>query len=127
MTYLEQLQKEIAEWANHNFPERTPRDRLTETTDGIGRLAEQALETVVPILHMIRQVKKVNCGDREQNEVKMQEALGNITFFLIDFCHLNGWSYQEILEQIWSEVKERDWIEDPINGLKKYKGQNGKP
>lgn len=30
---------------------------------------------------------------------------------------------EEIVE--WAEVRERDWIENPLNGLKRYKGQDG--
>lgn len=134
MTYLQKLQQEIAEWAGHNFVKRNSKQVLIGSGEELGELAEQALELVVPILHLFRQygrichsqVKMENGvrGTREQHEAKMKDAIGDLTIFLIDFCVLNGWDYQEILEEVWSEVKERDWIEDPLNGLKRYRGQD---
>lgn len=134
MTYLKQLQKEIAEWAGYNFPQRSVHGRLIGAGEKLGELAEELLELVVPALHMMRQLGRVNRGflkredgirgTPEFHEGKMRDAIADITFFLIDFCTLNGWDYQEVLEEIWSEVQKRDWIDDPLYGLKRYRGQN---
>lgn len=134
MTYLRVLQEEIAQWSQDNFPKRTSDRNLFGVTEKLGELAEHTLELVVPILHVFRQMGKCCHGNlkrsfglrdsQEFHEEKIKDAIGDMTIYLIEFCTLNGWDYQAILEDVWKEVRKRDWIDDPSMGLKRYQGQD---
>ena len=62
MLDLQELQAELAEWAGYNFPARTTGGRLMGATEEVGELAQYALEMVVPILHVMRELGNVNRG-----------------------------------------------------------------
>lgn len=137
MIDLNNLQKEVSEWADYNFGTRKKKGRLVGATEEFGELAGWMLEEIVPILHAFRQLGKV-ChhhekgesgirGTPEFHESKKRDALGDIMIYLLDFCELHGWSYEEIINETWAEVSERDWVTDPIGGMIRYEGEETIP
>jgi NTP pyrophosphatase (non-canonical NTP hydrolase) len=128
---LDELQKECAEWAARMFPNRSADGRLHGMTEELGELAIEQLEQLVPFLHITRQLgliahhhAKEKAGIRGSSDfhiAKAKDAIGDITLFMLDYCTLRGWSLETIIKETWEEVKQRDWIEDPYMGLKRYK------
>ena len=47
-----------------------------------------------------------------------KDSIGDIIIFLADYCSARGFDLQEIIEETWAEVKQRDWKKDPIKGGK---------
>jgi hypothetical protein len=35
---------------------------------------------------------------------------------LIGYCKVNGWDYEQIVQETWEQVKQRDWIAYPETG-----------
>ena len=131
---LNQIQQEIGVWAITNFGKRRTEElRLIGAVEELGELVTQELERIVPLLHIVRAMGLLNhhhlkekCGIRgtaEEHQAKEKDAIGDISLFLMDYCNLRGWSYTEILQETWDEVKKRNWIEDPAFGMKRYEGQ----
>ena len=138
MIDLVSLQKEIHEWANQQFgTRRPPQKRLLGATEELGELVTWQLEEIVPVLHAIRQLGKVCHHDQKQeagirgtpefHDGKIRDALGDIFIYLIDYCELRGWSYEEIIKETWAEVSQRDWVSDPMYGMSRYNGEESVP
>jgi len=101
---LKQLQEEQRPWVKHNFPGRKPYFPLLGVMEEVGELAHAHLKAEQGIR-----------GSTEELNAKAQDAIGDIVVFLADYCSANGYDFQEIIEQVWAEVKERDWKANPNN------------
>ncbi len=55
-------------------------------------------------------------GTPEQHRAAKQNALGQIVACLVRMAPATGACYREIVERVWSEVKQRDWQADRVNG-----------
>lgn len=132
---LDDIQKELAVWAQKNFgKQRTDDLRLIGATEELGELVTQQLEQLVPLLHVVRELGilshhhlKEKCGIRGTSEFhreKSKDAVGDVIIFLMDYCELHGWSLWNIINETWDEVRQRNWIDDPLTGgLKRYVDQ----
>lgn len=45
-----------------------------------------------------------------------QDGIADIDIYLSDYCHRNHHDRQEIVEDVWQSVKERDWKKNPETG-----------
>jgi NTP pyrophosphatase (non-canonical NTP hydrolase) len=130
---LDKLQEEVAQWAAQNFPTRNTNKRLIGMTEEIGEFAFQKLEELLPFIHMVRQLGRVAHhhnkqldgirGSYEFHDEKIQDALGDIFLFMTDYCELKEWKIADVIQKTWNEVKQRDWIENPLSGMKRHKEQ----
>lgn len=57
-----------------------------------------------------------------EHEEKGKDAVGDIIIFLADYATARGWDLQEIIEQTWAKVKQRDWQANPQNGNESLAG-----
>ena len=131
---LNKLQTDVHEWANDQFGPRQPSERLIGAAEEFGELFQWKLEEIVPLLHAARSFGKT-ChhhlkedqgikGSPEFHRAKIKDSLGDIFIFLIDYCELRGWSYEDIIRETWEEVSQRDYKNDPKFGLARYEGQD---
>jgi hypothetical protein len=44
------------------------------------------------------------------------EELGELVYYLDQFCLIKGWDYENIVEDTWHTVSQRDWINNSIDG-----------
>lgn len=55
-------------------------------------------------------------GTAAEHTVKKKDAVGDVLVYLADYCSREGFNMQRILEDVWSEVMERDWADNPATG-----------
>lgn len=101
-----QLQAEQAKWAEHNFGDQPPEISFLGVVEEVGELAHTILK------------RKQGIRTSEDHEAKGKDAVGDILIFLADFCTRSGWDLQEIIEQTWAEVSQRDWKANPVTAKK---------
>lgn len=101
---FEILQREVDEWSKKNFGENPPLWKFLGVVEEVGELAHAELK----MLQGIR--------TDEDHEAKGKDAVGDILVYLVDYCSRRGWSMQDIIEQVWGRVKQRDWKKDPVKG-----------
>jgi NTP pyrophosphatase (non-canonical NTP hydrolase) len=105
MFTLRQLQEEQRVWADHNFPNRVSYQPLLGVLEELGELAHHHLKASQGIR-----------GSTELHREKARDAVGDLMIYLADYCNLEGYEMQEILEEVWGQVKQRDWQKDPETG-----------
>lgn len=104
---LKILQEESLEWTNRNFPVSKPHRPLLGVIEEVGELSHAHLK--------MEQGIRENEGHFE----KKVDAIGDIVIFLADYCNRNDIDFQDAVFNTWQDVKKRDWIKFPINGIDK--------
>ena len=104
-TELDRLQELMHEWRQYNFPNADADQQLLGVFEECGELSHARLKTIQGIR------KNENLVDLEI------DAIGDIMVYLAGYCSYRGLSLGFCLERAWSEVKNRDWIKYPNNGV----------
>jgi NTP pyrophosphatase (non-canonical NTP hydrolase) len=102
---LTRLQKEQWEWSNRNFPNNKAYHVLLGAMEELGELAHSHLKMEQGIR-----------GTSEEHRIKAADAIGDIIVYLAGYCSHVGFDFQKVVEQTWDEVKERDWVDNPMTG-----------
>lgn len=101
-----QLQDEVDEWASHNFGDDRPWEhRFMGVVEEVGELSHA----------LLKQAQGIR-GTKLEHEEAAQDAIGDIVVYLADLCSVRGWSFQDIVDEVWVRVKGRDWRKDPEKG-----------
>lgn len=104
MKTLKDLQKEVAVWATHNFGNN--REPFLGVVEEVGELA-----------HSILKRKQGIRGSEVEHNADIADAVADIVIYLADFCESEKIDLQTCVESTWNEVKKRDWIKFPKNGV----------
>jgi NTP pyrophosphatase (non-canonical NTP hydrolase) len=102
---LETLQKEQKIWAAKNFGQQPPYRPLLGVMEELGELAHAHLKEVQGIR-----------GTAAEHRAEAKDAIGDILVYLADYCNRRGFKLQEIIEETWGQVKERDWVVNKEDG-----------
>jgi NTP pyrophosphatase (non-canonical NTP hydrolase) len=144
---LSEIQFQARKWVEHNFPKTFSADnQFLGVIEEVGEFAEarlfagehghdlefgSILADMASLGVRAHKVLKAHQGIREavggseknrpdapmDNESAMMDAVGDIVIFVISLCSAKGWSFDRILAQTWREVRKRDWIQFPKNGV----------
>lgn len=102
---LETLQAESHEWRKKNFGDYTDADQFEGVVEELGELAKARLKR----RQMIR-------GGEQFWIDQERDAVADITIFLAGYCQARGFSYAKTVDRVWTEVKQRDWVANPVDG-----------
>lgn len=99
-----QLQEEQRPWVQRNFGEHPSWHPLLGAVEELGELAHAHLKEAEGI------------RTNEDHEENAKDAVADVIIYLADYCTSRGFDLQQIVEDTWSKVKRRDWVEDKENG-----------
>lgn len=106
MGVLRDVQQEHGEWAEYNFKgKRSPVFSLLGMVEEMGEIAHGMLK-------MYQGIR----GTKEEHLAAVKDGVGDELVYLVDFCNQMGIDAEEALQEVWSEVKQRDWVKYPKNG-----------
>ncbi len=111
MISFSQMQDEIFEWAQRNFHkdgDDKPRPNYHPLLGALEELGELA--------HAHLKLEQGIRGSEKNHRDEAMDAIGDIVIFLMDYCNLNGYNFEPIVEDTWVKVKQRDWKHDNQNG-----------
>jgi NTP pyrophosphatase (non-canonical NTP hydrolase) len=111
MTFI-QLQTEVAEWANRNFEANKSWHPLLGMMEELGELSHAYLKAEQGIR-----------GTAAEHSAAKRDALGDIVIYMADYCSREGFSLQQIVEETWEIVRQRDWKKNPQKGMVVQQGQ----
>jgi len=103
---LKKLQEEQKSWVNHNFGERPSWHPLLGVVEEVGELAHAYLK------------REQGIRVEEDHTENAKDAVADIVIYLADFCSAEGFDLQQIVQDTWDLVKQRDWKKDPANAHK---------
>ncbi|MFH0766603.1 MAG: hypothetical protein V1920_00740 [Bacillota bacterium] len=101
---LFELQKEVNEWSQNNFPRTLPYQPLLGITEEVGELYHAHLKNEQGI------------RTNENHQAAKFDAVGDIVIYLADCCNQNRINLDLAVTKTWGEVKLRDWQENKVNG-----------
>ena len=102
------LQQEHEVWRKKNFPN----SKFWHPVLGL-------IEEVGELCHAVLKRDQGIRGDIAVHNAEIDDAVGDILIYLVDFCNREGISLQFAVEDAWSEVKKRDWVASPNDGVAK--------
>ncbi len=105
MTFdLDVIQKEQYVWAKNNFANNQNADTaFMGMVEELGELAHSRL--------------KAYQGIRAIDVSAEKDAIGDLLIYLLNYCSTKNWFVSDILQETWNEVKQRDWVKYPTNGV----------
>ncbi len=105
---IQRLQNDHQKWLRRNFPGQQAHDALLGLTEEVGELAHAHLKAQQAIR-----------GTLEEHREAAADAIGDIVIYLLSYCNTNGYDLNRCIRDAWTEVRERDWIKYPKNGVSK--------
>jgi len=106
---LKVYQREIGEWAARNFGDEKGFIPWNQPFMGL-------VEEVGELSHALLKQWQGIRGTSEEHEASAKDAVGDILVYLFHLCHVKGWDVQDILEDVWSKVGQRNWRKDARTG-----------
>ena len=103
---LDEYQKRVTDWNRKNFGQhyQTGYRLLLGMMEELGELSHSHL----------KQEQKIRMN--EDHEANKQDAIGDMVVFLLKYCDSQGYQLTKILEDVWGEIKDRDWKKNNIDG-----------
>jgi len=106
---LRQIQDEAGQWREHNFP---PADR-TAAMQTLG-VCEESGELAHAVLKDAQGIR----GTHEEHLAEAKDAAGDIVIYLCGVADAMGFDLATAVETAWAQVKDRDWTQHKMTGLK---------
>ena len=104
---LKKLQKEHKVWLDHNFGGQPSYHSLLGVVEEVGELSHAHLKNEQGI------------RTNEDHIALAKDAIADIVIFLASYCNSREFDFEEIIQSTWNEVKKRDWIKFPKDGINK--------
>lgn len=100
---LDELQSELCDWLNYNFPRATSDQQLKGVMEELGELCHADLKTE----------QKIRGYDDVRGREEIKDAVGDLTIYLINYCNVNQMKFSECIDLAYQTIKKRDWIKNP--------------
>ena len=103
---LKLIQLEHRLWVKHNFPKQTRQQIFMGMTEELGELAH----------HLLKREQGIR-GEGVDHEAEIRDACADLIIFMMGLADLEGFVLMDAVEEAWTEVKDRDWVRFPRNGV----------
>lgn len=103
---MDEIQAEITQWIEYNFGNQVSEIRT------YGGFCEEVGEVMRAVTKRSQGIR----GTRQEWTAELKKELGDVLIKLFDIAEVEGWSLQEVLEERWAEIQQRDWQRYPQTG-----------
>lgn len=101
---LDVIQRERDYWVAHNFPNDRIDDSFYGVVEEMGELAH----------HLLKRKQGIRTED---HDAEIKDACADLVIFLLGVASHEGFSLHEVINDTWDQVKRRDWVKYPKNGV----------
>lgn len=98
MIDLKLIQEEQETWALKNFGQQESYTQLLGINEEAGELNHAHLKGLQGIRHPSKDIKAMK-----------KDAIGDLVIYLAGYCNLEDLSLEQCIQDVWNEVKKRDW------------------
>ena len=98
---LRKIQTDQAAWSKKNFGIHPSWQPLLGVSEEVGELCHAYLKRTQAI------------RNSEDHDAKLRDAVGDLVIYLCDFCSCEGIDLEDVVNQVWQEVRRRDWKKNP--------------
>ena len=105
---INEIQLEHVYWISHNFPDNGEQEAFMGIVEEVGELSHA----------LLKQRQNIR-GDPFELEEAAKDAIGDMMIFTVFLCNERGWNLEDIVSDTWMQVRERDWVLFPFDGLTK--------
>ena len=107
--HLSQLQSERRAWVERNFPGTSGlNESILGMTEELGELAHAVLKRHQGIR-----------GSAEEHSAAIEDAVCDLIIFACGVADAEGFDLGQAVHDTWQQVKNRDWVNQPLDGLGK--------
>jgi NTP pyrophosphatase (non-canonical NTP hydrolase) len=103
---LEFIQLERDEWVAHNFPNDREEDPFMGMVEEMGELAH----------HLLKSSQGIR-GEGVDHQAEIKDACADLVIFMLGIASHRGFILAEEIDKVWRQVRERDWIKFPHDGV----------
>jgi NTP pyrophosphatase (non-canonical NTP hydrolase) len=107
MLSIKELQREHWTWLQHNFPAQKEHQPLLGIGEEVGELMHAHLKAE----------QHIRGESGVENYLKKGDALGDIFIYMLSYANTNQIDLEAAIDRAWAQVKKRDWIKYPKNGV----------
>jgi len=104
---LTKLQVERENWVHRNFPGDELVDSILGAAEEVGELSH----------HYLKNKQGIRGGDTVDHEAEMADAVADCVIYLAGVASHLGLDFGVLVQETWDQVKQRDWVEYPKNGV----------
>jgi NTP pyrophosphatase (non-canonical NTP hydrolase) len=108
MAFVVDLQHQLHEWRQQNFPEAEEDQQLLGIIEELGELAHANLKR-----------KQGIRGAEEIHEGEEMDAIGDLMIYLCGYCSYRGWDLEKLFGTTAQTVMKRNWNRYPFDGAHK--------
>jgi NTP pyrophosphatase (non-canonical NTP hydrolase) len=108
---LTELQGRRESWAAANGLASTTEDMVDLMQEEFGEMANARVK--------LRQGIRRGATDRDALLAAERDAVGDLIITIAGYCTARGFSLQDVVEEAWNEVLQRDWKRYPFDGRTK--------
>ncbi len=87
----------------------------------LGVMSHVGLPHITPVLSPPRDlshaIRKLSGAVGKLSEHPSKERIALVMYYAKAYCRLRGWDFTAIVTDTWREVKQRDWVMYPEDGL----------
>ena len=110
---MKEIQDEIVEWSHRNFGQ-VPNDQIPLRISSLLGMVEEMGELAHAVLKWTQGIR----GTPEEHQEAIRDSIADLLVFTLDFCGRNGMDAQQLLEDVWPKVKQRDWKNNAVTGVR---------
>lgn len=97
---MNDLQEEVAEWSERNFPDQPAENPLLGVGEEYGELTHAVL----------KDKQGIRLDESDVSLEAEKDAVGDMVIFLADFCSRRGYDLGDCIEMAWDgKVSGREW------------------
>ena len=93
-------------WLNHNFPTQTREQIVFGMVEELGELCH----------HLLKREQGIRGGGVD-HEYEIRDACADLVIFMMGLADEEGFDLLTAINEAWDQVKRRDWIRFPKNGV----------
>jgi NTP pyrophosphatase (non-canonical NTP hydrolase) len=103
---LERIQHDHFRWIQHNFPTETRWQAFAGMAEELGEIAH----------HLLKREQGIR-GEGVDHDAEIRDGCADLVIFMMTLADNEGFVLLEAINEAWDQVRQRDWIKYPQNGV----------